>query len=349
MKALLSLLLVASLAVAEEYKGKYVGDERLKSIREKLPAQLAEARKRIKVKGDVRIELLDLGAAKSGIVARTRREEDGWAINLFTEPLVLRTHDPQVTLMHELVHCMQRERWGARGEVTMPPWVKEGMAVYLAGQFQDRARTLAAHVGREKVPIELVNGLEGRHTLLDYAEDGAAFIAVELRHGKKKVAAFNEALLSGRPPAAAAREALGERWSAFEESSRKYARATLGRLVTAGRIAVLDLRAKVDAREFKAALQVPRATGVYAAEDAYFRAQALFGVGREADALAILRDGLLEKPVRNSTLLDQAIVLEIELLKSLKRTDEAAAALSRARLDLEPYGASAWLEPPNPK
>ena len=333
--------LLAATAAAGEYAGKYKDDARMAVIRGTLPRELAAARKVIRVRGDVRIELRDLGKARRGIVAKTARDHDGFIIVLYTEPLVLRSHDVAATLRHELVHCLQKERWGARGEVRTPLWIKEGMAVYLSGQLEARERSLAAHVGRERVPTDavarLVNGLEGRHTLLDYAEDGAVFAGVAQRHGREKAQQFIDRLLDGMTPNEAAARVLGERWAAFEASSRRYARERLGPLVREGRAELLALRAKVEAEEFEAAVASPAARGVYAGDDAYYRARALSGLGRHADALELLREGFLSVTPRASTLLPQAVALEVSLLRALGRKDEHAAAKRNSELDLSPY------------
>ncbi|MHC4941331.1 MAG: hypothetical protein ACYTHK_20580 [Planctomycetota bacterium] len=302
---LLLLLLVA-------YEGKFVDDPRLAKIREALPGQLAQARTRVGEKEPVRVRLEDRG--KPGPVARTRRDAEGFVIVLYTEPLLLRAHDPVVTLAHELIHVRQKKRWGALRGVTMPPWVVEGMAVYLSGQLESRARVLAAHVGRERAPddptVRLVNGLGGRHTLLDYFEDGAAFAAVEKRHGRAKALAFIEALLAGRSPSAAAARVLGERWQTFEQRSRDYAVRVLKPLIERGRPELLALREKGDPK-------LPQAGGVYAIDDVYFRAEGLKVCGRRDEALRLLRAHFLDRTLRESTLLAPALRLEAKLLEEL--------------------------------
>jgi hypothetical protein len=309
---LLLLLLVA-------YEGKFVDDPRLAGIQSALPGQLARARLRVGVEEAVRLQLEDLGKRKPGPVARTKRDADGYVIVLYSEPLLLRSHDPESTLAHELVHVLQKKRWGALRGATMPPWVVEGMAVYRSGQLASRARILAAHVGRESAPadpaVRLVNGLEGRHTLLDYFEDGAAFAAVEERHGREKAHEFVEALLAGRVPTEAAARVLKERWPAFESASRAYALRTLKPLLSKGRPELLALRIKVEAGEDESKL--PRAGGVYAVDDTYYRALGLKSRGLRKEALRLLRTGLLDAPVRASTLLVPALRLEARLSKAL--------------------------------
>ena len=334
MKLLLLVLLL-------DYEGKYASDPRLAAARKALPAQLAAARRMVGVEEAVRIRLEDLGKGRAGPVARTKRDADGYVIVLYTEPLVLRAHDPARTLAHELVHVRQKKRWGALRAVSMPPWVVEGMAIYLSGQLDTRARVLAAHVGREPVPVDpavrLVNGLAGRHTLLDYYEDGAAFAAVEERFGRKKADAFIEALLDGRRPKEAAALVLGERWAAFEQRSRTFALRKLRPLIATGRKEILRFRAHVEAAEYSEIDRIPHVPGIYEADDAYLRARALLGLGRPALALDLLDKMLLARPVRETTLLERAIRLELDLLKAKDSNKAYETRRKQAALDLAPY------------
>jgi len=340
----LRVLFVALLCVsahAGEYDGKYKSDPRLAKVRAELPARLAAARKRIPYEGALRVEFRDLGQKGAGVLARTLRGEEGFVIVLYTEPLLLRIHELEATLAHELVHCLQKKRWGTRGEMRYPAWVREGMAVYLAGQFEERARALAAYAGREGAPADavtrIVNGLDGRHGLHDYAEDGAAFVGVEQRHGRQNARAFVEALLDGASAASAARSVLGEKWDVFERESAEFARRRLAPLVTKGRAAMLRLRRLVAERSYEKARGVPACDGVYAQDSAYPAAQALAGVGREREALTVLRQRLLDRPLRSATVLDRALVLELELLRKLGKEKQLTAAAADAKLDLTPY------------
>jgi len=304
-----------------DYEGRFASDPRIEVVRNALPDQLSRARRRVGVDEPVRIRLEDMGQRPPGAVARTVRDADGLVIVLAVEPLLLRTHDPESTLAHELVHVLQKSRWGALRGVTMPAWVVEGMAVHRSGQLPERARILAAHVGREKDPADavgrLVNGLGGRHTLLDYFEDGAAFAAVEQRHGKEKCAAFSELLLAGRPPSEAASRALGESMETFEDRSRDAARRMIEPLIRDGRDRLLALRAAVEAGRFAEAVKLPESGGVYGAADAYYRALAREGMGGPRAARKLLRERLLDQKVRASTLLVPALDLDDRLTRKL--------------------------------
>ncbi|MEM8883561.1 MAG: hypothetical protein AAGD14_05815 [Planctomycetota bacterium] len=315
----MTLLLLATLVLP--YEGKYADDARLAAAVKELPAQLAAARKLVGEKTAVRIRLVDGGKARGGVVARTRREPEGFVITLYTEALVLRAHAPISTLAHELIHVRQKSRWSAREAARRPPWVVEGMAIYLAGQLEQRARVLAAHVGRERVPADavsrLVNGLEGRHTLLDYFEDGAAFAHVEEQHGKEKVDAFIEALLAGQRARTAVRSVLGQRWESFERGAREHAIRTIRPLIENGRPALLGRRRALLEERWDDALEGTAPNTVYDADFVYVRARALAGLGRPQEALQTLRRQFLDQPVREATILATALRFEAKLEPAL--------------------------------
>lgn len=332
-------MIAAVLLMVAAYDGKYVDDPRFERAQKAIPAQLAAARKRVGVTTKVRIRFADLGKRGAGAVARTRRDEDGYFIVLYTEPLMLRSHDPVSTLAHELVHVRQREAWGTVRAQSMPPWVVEGMAVHLSGQLRVRAAVLAAHVGRERTPVAIVNGLGGRHGLLDYAESAAAFDGVRARHGAEKARQWIEEILKGGTVQDACAKILRERWDDFEERSKKHAHRILDPLLVKGRDDILRLRRAVEEKRYAAAIALPRARGVYAEDDAYYRARALHAAGKRDKALALLRGELLALPVRRSTLLDRAIVLELKILKAQQEPTSFTDALR----DLRPYGAFAEL------
>jgi hypothetical protein len=327
----LSLLLALVLL---DYGGRFADDPRLAVARDALPAQLERARKRVAVDEPVRLRLEDLGNRRPGPVARTTRDADGFVIVLYAEPLLLRAHDPESTLAHELVHVLQKRRWGALRGMTMPPWVVEGMAVHRSGQLEARARALAAHVGRDKEPADaaarLVNGLGGRHTLLDYFEDGAAFAAVQERHGREKFDRFVGLLLDGRTPSEAAARALGETMRKFEDRSRAYALEKIRPLIRKGRGAVLALRAAVEERRLEQFSDLPAPPGVYVLDGVYYRALGRERQGKIREALEPLRKRFLGKPVRDSTLLVPALELEARLLKALGQEPPK-------RPELDPY------------
>jgi hypothetical protein len=218
--------------------------------------------------------------------------------------------------------------------------VREGAALHVAGQGAERARILAAFVGRDPKVADplarLVDGLGGQHGFLDYYEDVAAFEAVEEQHGRDGVRRLLLELLGTADVAKAVREALGESLVAFERAAAARARRVLEPLLAEGRASILAARRHLEADEPEAALEALVPRGVYAPAAAYYRALALSKLGRHADALRHLRTHFLDRHRAATTLLDRALRLELELLEATG-SKEFEAARARAALDLTVY------------
>ena len=337
------MLLLAAVPVA--YEGKYEKDPRLARIRKELPARKDAAVRRLEAAlgvdvPDIEIRLEDAGRDPSGAWAEARTEKGRQVLALKTEYLVLGAHDLDRTLVHELFHCLHRTRLGAKAYVRLPEWVREGAALYVAGQGEERARILAAFAGRDPRiddPLaRLVDGLAGQHGFLDYYEDVAAFEAVEERHGRDGVRRLLKKLLETADVAQAVRGALNESMADFERAAAARARRVLQPLLVPGRASLLAARRHLEADEPAAALEALESRGVYAPAAAYYRAVALARVGRHGDALRHLRAEFLDRHRAATTLLDRALRLEIELLEAIG-SPELKAAKARAALDLTVY------------
>jgi hypothetical protein len=338
-----AVLLLA--AVAAAYEGKYRDDPRLARIRKELPARKEAAARRLEqVLGvaapKVEIRLEDAGRDPSGAWADARTENGRQVLALKTEYLVLGAHDLDKTLVHELFHCLHRARLGVKDYRRLPEWVREGAALWVAGQGEERARVLAAFVGRDPRvddPLSrLVDGLGGQHGFLDYYEDVAAFEAAEERHGKDSVRRLLLELLETADVAKAVREALGESMADFERAAAARARRVLAPLLEEGRASILTARRHLENDEPKEALKALDPKGVYGAAAAYYRAVALSKDARHADALLHLRTHFLDRHRAATTLLDRALRLELELLEATGSA-ELEAARARAAMDLTVY------------
>ncbi|MHC4490381.1 MAG: hypothetical protein ACYTDU_01985 [Planctomycetota bacterium] len=343
MRRWVALGLFAAVAVA--YEGKYKSDPRLARIRKELPARRDAAVRRLEEAlgvevPNIEIRLEDAGRDPSGAWAEARTEGRRQVLALKTEYLVLGAYDLDRTLVHELFHCLHRARLGAEGYARLPEWVREGAALYVAGQGEERARLLAAFVGRDPLiddPLaRLVDGLAGQHGFLDYYEDVAAFEAVEERRGRDGVRRLLRQLLETADVAQAVREALDENMADFERAAAARARRVLEPLLAEGRASILAARRHLEADEPAAALNVLEPRGVYAPAAAYYRALAQSRVGRHADALRHLRAHFLDRHRAATTLLDRALRLELDLLEATA-SSELAAAKARAALDLTVY------------
>jgi tetratricopeptide (TPR) repeat protein len=335
--------------VVLDYDGKYVDDPRLAELLEKLPAMRKESLQRIEkflgraVPQTFLIRFEDAGSRRGSFFAETRLEvvngEPVEMLILYLEYLMTGAHDLQRTLTHELYHCVQRESLGEE-HFLVPKWAREGTAVYVAGQAEERCRTLAAQLGRYPGTVDpmdkLVNGLAGRHTFDDYGEDVSAFTAVVKRHGQRKLVKLLTLLLDSPDVAAAVKSALGEDMATFERLAGEAARAHLEPLVSTGRAEILEVRKLVGAREYAEALAaLPEDPGVYAPVASYYRALCLFETGRQAEALTEIRTVYLTKYRTFSPLLEESIYLELRALKALGKP-EFKARVTQAKLDLEP-------------
>jgi len=338
--------------VVMEYRGKYAGGAWYEAIRKRLPKLRAEALERIRKSVGVEvpetflIRLADAGSDRSGNFASTRVEvvegQPRQVLVLYTEYLVLGAFDLESTLTHELYHALQRERLG-EDHFRTPKWVREGTAVYVAGQGPARTRLLAAEVGRHTScpdPMaRLVNGLSGRHTFDDYAEDVGAFEAAEARHGRKKVNRLLRLLLGTPDVAKAIKESLGEDMATFERLGAEHTQKVLTPLVGTGRDGILAAGRHLGAGRPDAAIRaLPEKPGVYAPAVVYMRALAHMNASRPEKTLAIIRGEYYPRHRRFVPLTDNAVLLEVKALKALGHADYKKVA-ERARKDLEPTSA----------
>ena len=331
----------------EAYSGKYEKDPRLPAVRARVRRLYTAAVRAIearvgKLRADWLVRLVDSGSDRSGIWAQVRTEVVSATarnvLTLRTEHLMLDTHDLKKTLVHELYHCLQRSRLGAEEHKGTPKWMREGAALYVAGQADERLRLLVAYVGsdrRLKIPLaRLVNGLEGRHGLEDYAEDVCAFLAVEQRHGRAKASALLKRLLETTDTKAAIRDTLGESFGMFDSATGAYALRRAGELLETGRTELLGMQRLLRAGDNEEALKL-EARGIYAPLAAYYRAVALFRLGRHREALAAIGTPGLQRTTR----VGDAALLRLRILKALNHPGYREAA-RRALLDLEPIASS---------
>ncbi|MBI3273440.1 MAG: tetratricopeptide repeat protein [Planctomycetes bacterium] len=210
------------------------------------------------------------------------------------EALVSGAADLQVELVHELTHAIFLVRMGG-AFARLPAWLREGIALWAAGQGPARVRYYLAKREFFDEPALLVNGLDGPHGLRDYPEDFLAFDYLESRGGEQAVQRLAASLAARRPWEEALLEAAGEEWPNFRTAARAYAVSALGRLADPG---LADYRLLVKAAD---ALPLPEAAArvealaagfekmhpgsAHARSASYFRGKALRALDRAADAL----------------------------------------------------------------
>lgn len=101
---------------------------------------------------------------------------DGFAqsFNVNLEAYVQTQFDFEKVFAHELTHAMVNDEIGGEAAVALPTWFQEGLAVFGADQGDQMVKVYANHYFPSAASV-LLNGLDGPHTALDYAEDYLAF------------------------------------------------------------------------------------------------------------------------------------------------------------------------------
>lgn len=194
--------------VVHGYDGKYVEDARFVAAMRRLPAEVKDSWKILKrtlgvdlKDAHVVFQFEDKGFTRDTNRATTEtisvNYEPFTRMVFYTEHIVLSAEDHRSRIVHELKHAAFRDVMGQR-YLDLPRWVREGLAVYGAEQFEDR---LAAIIGGEvfsgKDPRRVLDGIDDPdHDTSDYLEDAAAFMWLESRK-KGGVHEFCKRLLKG--------------------------------------------------------------------------------------------------------------------------------------------------------
>ncbi len=195
--------------IVQGYAGKYVGDVRLDRAQKALPGymqqSLAQLRQTLGVdlagKAAVLIEFKDKGFDRDTERAVTTTIAIDYKpvtlMTFYTEFVVVSDSDFRSRITHELKHAAFRGIMG-QAYLNLPKWVREGLAVYGAGQTNDRiCAVLGGRVFSGKDPRGVLDGIDDAdHTSDDYVEDALAFEWLEKRK-TGAVAAFCKRLLAG--------------------------------------------------------------------------------------------------------------------------------------------------------
>jgi hypothetical protein len=125
--------------------------------------------------------------------------------------------DVEAALTHEITHGLMRERLGARYR-SLPGWVREGLAVWAAGQLPERAGYAWSAAWQEGLDLGAL--LEEQPMLPSlgdaYLEDALLFQGLAEEQGADAVRAFIRAL-EREPPEVALVRVSGLAWLELEE------------------------------------------------------------------------------------------------------------------------------------
>lgn len=125
-------------------------------------------------------------------------------------------------LAHELTHAFLNDQLGAEAALLLPVWLQEGLAVYASGQGDQMLKYYASQFLRR--PEErILNGLEGPHGPLDYAEDFLAIRYIYETHGNNSLHNFVREVVKRKGDVPGAIEyACLENWASFQENARRF-------------------------------------------------------------------------------------------------------------------------------
>ncbi|MHC4600476.1 MAG: tetratricopeptide repeat protein [Planctomycetota bacterium] len=280
--------------------------------------------------------------------ARTFAEKDPEGFRLVilfhAESLMNGSGDPEKRLLHEMVHAAMRLALGDDRYGRLPVWLREGMALHIAGQGADRVRyefsiTLDAEA--------LLDGLSGPHEPRDYGEDYLAVDFLARRGGRESLLRLTNLLLTGLAPLDAVHRVTGLEAGAFEAAFRasvlpalkESAAAELARFLPGyGKFQHGDYAASLEA--FECMGPVPAGEGGLLAgsltgKGAYYRAKCLFRLERMEDAasaFALVRT----RHAKTCGLADDAAFFEAECLRRMGRLRGAREGFHRFVRDF-PY------------
>lgn len=259
-------------------------------------------------------------------------------IELFAEYFLSGDSDLEVVLRHELVHAIMRARMGGRRYQALPHWVREGLAVHIAGEGRHHLRrTLLA---QEDVGA-LMTGLMGRkRRLLMYPYAWLAVEYLRIQGGPDAVATFARGLMAGRHPRALTRELTGKDWKPFLAALRSHARERIEE-------EAVGLPALKSARELYRKRRFPQARAAFegfladhpesafAPTARYYRARTWYRE-RQFDEAASAFKGCLEADLGTSGWIDECHLF-LGVARYEQGLDTEAVVQLREYLDLFPY------------
>lgn len=224
----------------QQYEGKYKKSARLLRFAKHLPKYQSRALKLIKKRlgiipeDNILIKVVFKDAIEAG--AKTIQTFRGPAFSTFwdddegkivillrTEFLVNRRYDPREELTHEMAHAVMRERMIRNDYAALPRWLREGLALWAAGQVESRIQVAAKSIDGRKSQASLFAGLEtGTHTIDRYAEDVLAIEYIAGRQGNKRIKRLVGMLVNGVHPHKAVEIVADRRWQSFKVECRRY-------------------------------------------------------------------------------------------------------------------------------
>ncbi len=120
---------------------------------------------------------------------------------------------------HEMTHAVLNDAVVSQSGTALPSWVQEGLAVYVAGDGDERVKALAQSV-RKSQAGHLVHDLD--EPILDYARNYLAFKYFLDKRSINVLQAFVRNLTQGQTPQAALQDSSGLSWDTYRKEVRDY-------------------------------------------------------------------------------------------------------------------------------
>lgn len=123
---------------------------------------------------------------------------------------------------HEMTHAVLNDSVILVYQKPLPSWVQEGLAVYIAGDGDERVRYVAQHVRKSQAHL-LVRDLTV--PVLDYPRDYLAFKYMVMKQSINTLQAFVRDLTQGKTPEEAVEDSTGLSWDAYRQALQAFSLA----------------------------------------------------------------------------------------------------------------------------
>ncbi len=230
--------------VDRSYAGEYSGDTRFLAMLEEMPLIRAQALARAESRTGLTIEnpegfvlrFKDYSTASYfGASSQPVRAETGdvTLVTVSARQLMLGVMDVESSLVHEFIHGAMREKMGLRAYRALPKWIREGAAVWGAGQLREQARNVIAAAYLEKRdPDSVVHELLNlRQSADDYLSDAILFEYVDSIWGELAVRKIIQAIVSGRGHVEAFEDVCRVPWAMLDMLALKYSSVLFSKMV----------------------------------------------------------------------------------------------------------------------
>jgi hypothetical protein len=155
------------------------------------------------------------------------KTEDGafaQRLNINLEAYERETFSLEKVFAHELVHAMMNDAIGGEAARYLPTWFQEGLAVFGADQGEKMVKAYA-HRTYGMGEGTLINGLEGPHGALDYAEDYLAMKYIYEKIGSNAFHNFIKDVINKKGNISSALEyTCFLKWDEFQQKVKEYSK-----------------------------------------------------------------------------------------------------------------------------